>query len=756
MVRIEEKTIDDFIAVVSDALQNSLITTTYSFTYRVGQTNYTLPGFATNNPRIYSIEGIEGVGYSPEDYITENDIDEGVEYSLWDDYSTPEYVGDNYGIASGVQVYSGITIADQTFKDGSTIFVKYKYQNTNYVPVLTNFSQNSMLRKLLTSVILNVQQTNNQVANSIKAFGIESYGDDLTRIASLVNLTPYSAVKTTGQVKVSNSDVNDYVVTTSHRFATISGGSYIAFKPLIATSIPAGSFAYVDVEAVDSGSKFNVGSYSISVGFTDTDLTVQVPSTITLTNPPIGDVGQDNYFNNGADEETDESFQSRVKLAFSQSKTASYSTLEKAAEDTNLIHSALVYDTSNRKGFNPNEIEIVVSTKTGNILSDTSLSQIVDAMNTVKPSGSILTVKQSMNTYINFVVDVFVDVSTLSDTSQLDTDIKKSIDDFINAKEIGEDILPSSIISIIRGFGDVLDVDIVSSTVTEYVSEVNSLDSRVYIDNAGTETTMIALEVPFNSATSKTETQVHSAGAANGTYTVLNSPIDSRVSPRVNRAVTGYDGLKRPSALNITDYWLSNTTTVITYDYNKEPSYPIVNSDELIFDYNYYDNLLLDGFRVRLGGTSGDVVALDFGYTDGSDPIYTGGSVNFTSVATATVTLNGTEKYYDFNFSSQQTVAPQTNKYWIILKKSSGTANSYLPVNTSNPFVHYNPKILEDTSSPFGNAFTSVNKRAMYHSFTKFTGANVNKKLKIPSVSDEVEKPVAYTHTLNFKLFEES
>lgn len=767
MVRVSDKTLEDFIASSQDVLQNSLITVSYSFEYQVGKTNYTLPGFANGNERIYSIETIEGTGYIPEDYLTEDDLTEGTDYSLWDNYNSPEIVGDGYGTASGDQVYSGITIVDQTFKDNSTVFVTYKYQNPNYIPILTNFSPNSILRMLLTAILINSQQTNLQISNSINTFGIEATGNDLDRIATLVGLERTDATFTTGQVLVKNTNTSDYTVTTAHRFAAIAGGGFITFRPVNTTSVPASGQAYINVEATSTGSAFNVGSNSITYIFTTNDLTTQAPNTLSVSNPPTGNTGQSNLFNNGTDEETDSAFRNRIISAFSQTKTSSYNTIEKAVEDTNLIKSVKVYDIDLKKDLNENEIFIAVATKDGNILSDTSLSQILSDSNIVKPVGSILTVRQIMNTYIGFDFTVYVSSSTLADTAQLETNLTEQIDTFIKDKKIGEDILPTSIISLIKSNTEVLDVKIDNNSVSEYVSEIGNLNSTVSLATGGTADNYIAIQVPFNSATNFVNDL---DSTLDGTYDLAANgdpyPVDRRTVPRVNIGVEGYDGLIRPSARNRRDYYLGGARDTIEYDPDPDSTGTdeIKDSDIVLFNYNYFDNTSLDGFRIRLGGDSDNVISLDFGYGTSPDAADFTSILDDQSVAHPTVTLDGTEKLYEFKFDSQIDIdrpapaspayTPENDTYWLILTHDSGSGDSYIPVDDTGTSIPFNPSFRIDENTD-GDFETITSNRAIWQSFTVNTSNVAYERIIIPSETDQPENPVPYEYTFNFAKYVE-
>ncbi len=772
MVRINERTLDNFLAKAQETLQNSLVETSYSFTYNTGILNFILPGFAINNERIYSIDSIEGTGFLPENYLTEENLIEGVDYSLYDNYSPlEETVSDGYGTASGKQVYTGITIADQTFKDNTIVHIKYKYQNPNYVPILTNFSPNSILRMILTASFINIQETNAELTQSIDSFGLNASGTDLNRIATLVGLQRTEGGFTSGQIKLYNNDTaNSYNVTPNHRFAAISGGSFLAFAPATNISVPKWDgttphdqrldFVFIDVEAAESGSYYNVGSNSISTGFSNIELTNRTPTTLIISNPPLGDENQQNLFNDGTDEETDDDFRKRVSLTFSQAKTSSYSTIENAVINSGLVNHVRVYDIETKKNLTENSIETYIATETGARLSSSSLSQILDDIAAVKPAGSITSIRQTLNNYIDFDFNIYVSQETIGNTTDLETELNNLIDEFINSKGIGEDILPSAIVSIFKAVNKVIDVEINTHTMTEFVSEAATYDYQLSLASGGSATNWVGIEVPLNSATNlvyDTESNITSDIYELDTYGDP-LPIDNRTQPRINIGVIGYDGLVRPSPLDRYDYRDAPATrTDMSYDPASNGGDGINESDLVLFNYNYFDNTLLDGFRIRLGGDSGQRITLQLYYGSDPDTVTPIGSL-------LTVDLDGEEKFYDFSYSSQidlnndPTYSPEASTFWIILKDdgTTGSLASYLPIDSTETPMAFSPELYIDDDAGGGGTFSDITQqRANWHSYTTSINADAYKKIVIPSQTDEPEKPISYTHTYNFLLFVE-
>lgn len=785
MVRINSKTLDDFLAKAQDTLQNSLIETGYSFTYNTGTLNYVLPGFATDNERIYSIESMEGVGFLPENYIIsgedleEGDILQGFDYEFYDNYTSPEIVQDGYGTVAGEQVYTGITIADQTFKDNSIIYIKYKYQNPNYVPILTNFSPNSVLRMILTATLLNIQETNEELTQSIATFGLNASGDDLDRIATLVGLQSTAAKTTVGQVKIINNDTVNYSISPDHRFAAISGGTFLTFSPLTGVTVDKdGGEVFINVIATDSGSYYNVGSNSITLGFLNDELTSATPSTLLISNPPLGDEGQPNLFDNGQTEETDDDFRKRVSLSFSQAKTASYSTIENIVIESGFADYVKVYDIDLKKNLAKNVVQTYVATETGNRIAASTFTTILENIQAVKPAGSRPSIRQVLNTFINFDFNIYVNQDSIGDTTDLEAELNILLDEFINTKEIGEDILPSSIVSLLKAVNKVVDLEINSHTITEFTSEAPDYTGTIQLATTGNANNWIALEIPFNSATNfVNDTEINIAGDAYDLSSYGDPyPIDTRTQPRVNIGVIGYDGLIRPSPLDITDYLTGSTTrTTIQYNVATPGGDGINTTDEVLFNYNYFDNTKLDGFRVRLNGTDGNIVRFDFGYgtspnTSGSDFTSILDNVNYPAQSEIDITLDGggVAKMYDVPFAEQielnnfgnspvsgEDHSPDSTSYWLIIKHQSGSGDSWVPVNTAQTVVAYSPDLREDPEFDGVTFQTITQQRANWHSYTTYSLADAYKKIIIPSQTDEPEKPISYNHTFTFSLYVE-
>ena len=735
MVKLDRITMDTTVEDMRKLLQDSLITNYASFTYDSSKTVYDLEGFAPNDPSLVEIVYLEGVS-SDGNYIDINDLTEGVDYQLYDEYSV---VPDGYGNSSGKKLYRQLSISSSTFQDNSTVYVTYRFFNPNFKPLLTNLSDSSVAYLLVNALLMTFNEGVNRVLDTVSAFGLDASGGDLDNIASLVGIERQKAARTTGKVKVTNNHSTDnYSITSSTRFVAVRGGVFYAFKPQTSATVGAGQSVYVDVEAVETGKDYNVGSYSISYVFEDEELTQMAPTTVVVTNPPIDDTGAQNYFDNGADDESDESLRDRVKRAFESSKTASYTTIEKAALDTNLVTDAKAYDIDNKKGLQLYNVQLYVDNANG-VLSQTSLDVIKQAVDAVKPVGSVVSIRQPMQKYFSFEFDVYMPQSYLQDTTQVQSDIEEAIRTYIKNRNIGNDVVPATLLTIVRNQRGVEDVVIKNIDYTVLSVEHVETDSKIELMTSGVDKNTVALQIAFNAIVA---TEVATYDGTNAYYDVTNTPIDTRVDPRVNKAVLGYDNTYRPSPLNRTDFFVSATTTRVSYDPNKDTTDPIVSGEKVFIDYNYFDNTTIDGFRVLLGGDSGMVVRGEL-YTGASEP---------TTVVSGTqvdVTLDGTEKIYEFKFSAPVTLSPESNTYWIVLTSNiaGNTGSSYLPSSTK--YIAMPLGVVVKVNNGSGYAYKY--EVPTYQTFYVVPSTKLYERINIPNYSLEPERAALTAVTLNFK-----
>jgi phage-related baseplate assembly protein len=759
MARLTAKSLDDVLEDIRTQLQDSTMTEVYQLTYFVNTTQYDLPGYKTADPRILEIVSIEGPGYSG-DYLADENLVDPTDYSLWNGYGGVIEVSDGYGAASRQQLYTGINISTLTFQDNSTVHITFRWQNPDFRPILTNFAGTSRLRMILSASATVLQQYLVPIADTVNSFGITSSGDDLRRLLGLVGGEVTEAVATTGKIELTNNSGDPFVFNSSMRFAAISSGAFVLFQSVTGSgTIADGDAGSHSVIAVDAGTIGNVGSYSITKIFSDDTLATELTtSSLTMTNPPVIFVAgtqETNYFDNGVDEETDTEIRSKIELAFQSLSTSSYSTIESAVLDMGTVQYVVVYDRDLRKGVVARTFEVWVAPISGIPFSPTVLSQIRTAVNVVKPVSMTPIVKQVPHTYLTFDMTIYADAATLADTSTLSGLLTTTMTTYINDRQIGEDVLPSTMLSLAKGNAQVKDVEMTEVTLTEFVSELNATSSEINIYNTASNVTEIYIKIDFNSI-QKTDNMTYEGTAY---YETSPDIIDERIDPTVKKAILGDDNTYRSDPREggeSGDYFDGVSGTQINFT-------GITNDgQELLIDWNAIDNVTLHGIRVWLKATAADSVDIDIWQVNpGQDPEGTGWAEHDTDTTRVTKALtgDGVAQLYEFEFAGTVAdFAPDTYDYWIYLRHN-GSPSGVITMPVDN-YTEDRPQLwadgdVESPPSTPDTTFTRQFLRAIYETYTKFTGVNSYQKIIIPSASYEPEKPQFRSLALTFTAFTE-
>jgi len=764
MARLTPKTLDDVLEDIRTQLQDSTITEVYELTYFVNTTQYALPGYKTSDPRVLEILSIEGPGYSG-DYITEDDLSDPTDYSLWSDYDSVVLVDSGYGAASGKQVYTGLNIASLTFQDNAKIYITYRWQNPDFRPILTNFAGVARLRMILSANSTVLQQYLVPIANTVNSFGIEAGGEDLRRLLRLTGGEVTEAVATTGKVQITNNTGVPFVIDSSMRFVAISAGSFVLFQSVTGSgTIANGSTTSHNVVASVAGTGGNVGSYSITKIFSNDTLATELTTLptdanpLTVTNPPVIVVSGEsvlNYFDNGTDEESDPEIRRKIKLAFRTLNTSSYSTVKQAVIDLGIVDDVVVYDGELRKGVLTDTFEVWASGASGVVFSASSISQIKAAVDTVKPVGISSIVNQVPHTYLTFDMTIYTDTTTLQDTSLLEESLQETMQVYINGRQIGEDVLPSTMLSLAKANASVKDVEITEVTLTEFVSELNATSTEINIYNTASNVSEIYLKIDFNSV----QKAINTTYTGTASYGIAENVVDERIDPVVNKAVLGHDNVWRDDPREAVDYFTSITApTTIIYDD------ALLNSgQELLIDYNYIDNVTLHGIRLWLKATAADSIdTAVYEVNAGQDPEGTGWALVANTSETTVLTGDSVARLYEIEFTTPPADftpgGASPKDYWIYIKHN-GTPGGVITMPVEQ-FTGNRPQLWGDgdiESSPGtpDASFTRQFYRAIYETYTKFTGVNSYQKIIIPSASFEPEKPRFRSLTLTFTAFEE-
>lgn len=733
---------------MKNVLENSTITSMMTLKYVAGINDYQLDGFKPDNQRIIEILSVSGIGIDG-NYTTLEDLTEGTDWDMYDGYTSPEIIGEGYGTSTNKQVYNGITFHTLVFKDSTDIHIIYTWHNPNFKPVLTNNSSNSFINLILASIITNQQLVLSSFNKAVENFGINQGGEDLDRLATIVGLTREQAEYTTGKIKIINNSGSQLNLSSDARFVSASGDGYTQFKLLSGSaSISDGNYSFVSVIAIEPGNSSNIGSLSIIGGFYDNNLSLPIEDSIIITNPSVDENGDLNLFNNGKNEETDNSLRARIQLAFQTVTSSSYSAIERNVLSTDIVKHASVYDISSRKGIPSGIIHVYVSPMGNSLFSPTDLSLIHEKATEVSPVGTDIVVIPSMTVYMIVNMTLYVNKAVYNDHIDTETKIINILKNQINEKKIGEDIIPSTLLALVRSSIDVLDATIDKITVSEYTSEVNTSDTVVLFDDSLTPTTRneIAVQIFFNSVVKKEDTVYTTVP----TYITSENPIDNRIAPTVKKRVTDYREKSRESPLDRTDFYQSSNDTSITYDNTN-----LTNPTDLIVNYNLFDDVTIDGIKLKLKGEQNNIVNVEI--REGVD-IDTATLVAGSQTAILLDDPNGNEKLYSADFSSTLTLAPSNKTYWLVISHSSGTGKTEMMVDKTNQMVVFNPMFYvdgyeEDTPGNIDGTWERKYYRGVYETFHMYTGAKAYSKIPVADKSYHPEIVRLQTVNLSFELY---
>ena len=177
-IKTKNEILDELVYQVRDGI---ILVENEPITYDSAVTDYEFSASTeSGSPVVIDIIYISGQT-TEDNYIdnqdTINGIDplvEGIDYNLWVDGGTPDYIDDNpYSTShwSGTAIYDGIEFITNKLKDGEVFYVTYKYYNSTKVSQITNFSEGTLARTLVDSV--STMMSN--IYNSLDTLDKQSY-----------------------------------------------------------------------------------------------------------------------------------------------------------------------------------------------------------------------------------------------------------------------------------------------------------------------------------------------------------------------------------------------------------------------------------------------------------------------------------------------------------------------------------------------------------------------------------------------------
>ncbi len=667
------KTLDDFRNAILDHWAKGYMRVELEeLTFIHGQSEYNLKN--KNIIEIISIEGERNDGYyiPPEGTFNNvNSLVKGIDYDLV--YDT--LIKDDYNKI----LYDRLKFYDtKLFKNNTKIYVSYIYYDSDRKSKITNFSKGSVAYMIANSIATSIYnlyslQNRNYASNFIDT----AFGTDLDNYANLYGLERGTGTKAKGYVHVYvASGTGDITVTTTNAFVANIMGERLIFNPTTGGTASEGTTTEFEVEASDIGAKYNVGSYSINSMYISNSL-VNIVSGVTISNPPLKLDGTENVFSGGTDVESDRELRNRIKASIGSSNRGSKTSIINALfSGISTVNDVKIYDWEDNKGISNSVFYVNISGKSGNkLLNDqgtvTNIKKIIDEYRPVAISYSIIDpniVKLYVSGTVYFTNDNFNIASGVIENA------KSNLEKYINELKIGEDLLISEMVRIVKSDNDVYDFKVDDIKYTEFVTEPNVKDDFVMIiDNTtGTQVESVLYhEIKFLSK-GKVDTVLYS-----GTNTITTTYSGIVDVPKPSVYISYDDGTGqyiRNPAYSI-DFYKSNDKTSVTIDPNIGSGVRILvpNVDYINIYYEIAETDTIDGLRVELDCllASGDNPTVYVEIWESTTNSPTSG----TRLSSDTITPISGTNIYEIIFSTPLTVSDPERIYYVVFS-GTGTLSS--------------------------------------------------------------------------------
>ena len=696
------KTVNDISNSIIQYLKNGIVTVEHEeFTYASASSEYTLQSDGVTDSiavlAIISIEGMNDDGnWIPPtgSFNSVSALVEGTDYILVRDSSLtiPE---------TGDELYSRIQFQNSNvFEDGTTFYVSYSYYDVNRGGSITNFNDGSvalMLVKSFAQSIANLYSETERVYKS--GYVTEAYGSDLDKHAQVWGLTRLAESFAVGKVKVSNDQtVDDITLNASSAIVSIGGNASLIFKPTVGGTVSAkvlegdpANIGWFDVQAVETGFKYNVGANSISAIYTDTTLAVALTTAdITVTNPTTVS-GVSNLFSGGSNDESDEQLRARIIKQADSLSRGTLPAIKAALELLSIVDNVKLQDWSNNLSLTTGEFFIspvsFVGIKT--LADSSSVATMVATVDEYKPASIRYTLIHPIPNMLQLSGVITIDDDQFDNAIAIQSGVESKITDYVQELSVGDDVILSEIIYLAKTVKGVYDFVLNQLDYTEFATQppaYDTLTEEIIEFYSGTASPGVYVEYYQEVKFMTLGVYDHFTWVEDNPQTLSHSGlVTTYSSPSVYLAIQDESGNWVRDPAFSTDFYSGSSTSTITIDETAGSGVGITlvsGTSELIYQYEYHGTDTIDGLRVKLNGvyisgsTSGTV---DIFLTSGATPTKIAG-------ASGTITVLSGVNDYEVMFGSPVTVADVTETYKILYSgvtlPSSGSSIT-LPVSAS-------------------------------------------------------------------------
>ncbi len=725
-------------------------------TFSSNQNAYLLEAAGSGAITIVSITSIEGVrndGFYAHPTDTFNSIDpweEDTDFVL--SGSSPTTAPSYAGVIAGDTLYDYLVWqGSDKPEDGSSFYISYKYFDENKAinpkrPI--SFSPGSIGKAYANSFANLVGNMYNELQNSHQQNKLPTAtGEDLILWGEIYEVDIRTATPSTGFVQVINNTGGDLDVTTSNRFAT-AGFNKVIFIPTQSKTIGDGQTDVVTVESSETGYDQNVGINTIIVLFESSDLSTQV-SNVTISNP--GTVaGNSNLFNDGANVESNNAYRDRIQLAINKRGTATKSAIAGAVQSLASIRQAKVFDFEDKKSIDKPNIHVFVVGEADKIVKDPAiLSDVGLEVQEVKSAGIQYVTVVPMGIYVDISGSVYVDRAFATQASIIATDVSTAITNHINGLNVGEDVVYSRLVEEAMKVSNVRKFEIEEKKYSEYAFHPFDQSSTWEVYASGTDD-------PYGQQFSKLAKGYHDVflWEDNEVFTSSGSQISGDVTPSVFLAIQNKNGLWVRDPQYLIDWYASNGANSITINSGAGSGSSVFltsGSSYLLFNYESFENHVIDGLRVLMSGSigSGDSSATV------EISMWSGASEPTTKIDSGTVSVVAGTNEYEIIFGSQYVFDSDTQKHWVVISGTqleaelSGT-QIHIPIENATRGAYASPLVKWYSGSTWEAIVTSEKFMEVVTLLKETDKSDID----ITNIANKSEIAIINSLTLNGRIWE--
>jgi len=664
---------------------------------------YILSGASATNPTIVEILSVEGINedgnwvplegsfkgvdawkqgrgqilQDSEYYNPPTDDDPSVNYWLY-------WSGSRMNVSSSGSVYHGQpmynairwnTTSGYHPKDGTLFRINYKYFDSSKICDANNFSDGTVLTTIIEAismVLANVDAKNYD--NFLDSFVRTADGDALDELAYPWGVVRRESTYTSGYLYIENqSSTESFTVSASHRFSTVDKSAI--FQPTSFITLEAGKTGYITVRATTTGASQNVAPMTITKIWTDSSLTTE-ESNVRVFNPPTH-LGQQNYFNNGSDRETDEELRSRILNASLKQGSATYSAIEGAIESIEGIAECKVYDIENKPFIAESYIQVFILGDNKQITNINTINRVEEVIKEKKPVGTRHTIYHPTFKYVYLDLSIMPDDGYWHDRNNILLNVENKINDYIADLKIGEDVVYSKLMDVSMNVIGVYSTQINKFYISTYEFTPYGLEYVIDLGSGAGTASGTRFAQQFYMGT-KSYSDVYQYVSGSNTYVMSGSNITGVTvsTPLVYRALQDNDGNWIRNPLYVNNYYDSHTPTSITIvdSISGSNEASLQDGEDLLFIYENYEYDKIVGVVVNLSGTIGDQVSVSVwsGTNSGPTDLLTSG----------TITLDSSiAQDYFVEFDDVLTVTQRDEKHWVVVSGVSASGSLFLGTN---------------------------------------------------------------------------